>query len=156
MAEDKRELILDRLFTVYQEVAGEKFAFRNRTDVPEKARPAIILLDADETTDESSYGKGRPANGPVIVGLTPETYLLVEGKSDSSAKADEKKVGAEINALRIKVLKAVLHDASLVALCKDGEIRYDGFSTGLAAGRTMEGEASLSLTFRYVLRPDRL
>lgn len=150
MAQDKRELILARVFAVYTAVADANngFAFRNRLDIPENKRPAIILLDADESPDESAYARKRPANGPAVVGLTPETYILASGDS-----AD---IGTTLNTWRSRIIKAILTDETLLALSHDGDIRYAGFATGLANGRSMEGEAGLSFVFNYMLFPSKL
>lgn len=146
--EDKRELILARLLEVAQTVVEPNCAFRNQLDIPETRRPAIVILDADEQTDDSAFGRKRPCNGPLIVAAAPEIFILAESKPAN--------IGAVLNGLRRRFLKAVLHDESLVALCTDGDIRYEGFTTGLAVGRSMEGECGVNLTFRYTLRPDRL
>lgn len=161
MAEDKREAILDRLAVVLQSCCDDpKHFFRNRIDVPENARPGIVLLDADETAkSEEIAGKKRPASGPVRVELTPEIYLLASGKPDVTGgepAADGKAIGKALNARRAKVIKAVLTDATLIELAHDGAIRYEGFATGLAAGRSMEGEAGISFTFEYMLFPAKL
>lgn len=147
MSTDKREAILVRLLEIYDGLA-EDCAFRNRTNIPESKLPAIVLLDADENADDSAYGRGRPAKGPVQMEMRPETYVLLA--------ADAKDVGTELSEWRAEIIKAVLTDETLVALTHGGDIRYDGFETGLAAGRSMQGEARISFTFRYVLQPTRL
>ena len=149
MSEDTREAILNRLVEVGKDLAGIKTAKRNELDIQESDRPAFVVLDADESTDDSSFNRGRPARAPVIVGMTPECYLLIE-------EVDGANIGTTINDYRRRLIKAVLTDASLVALCKDGDIRFEGFATGLASGRSMEGEAGISFSFHYVLRPDKL
>jgi len=145
---DNREAILTRLLAVLKSVAGADNAYRNQISVPEKKVKdgALILLDADEEPEESAYGRKRPATTPVIVVMTPEVHLLVQKNADD--------IGPALNTLRRKVIRAVLHDETLVALCHDGDLRYAGFATGFAAGRTIEGIAGISFAFRYVLRPD--
>lgn len=148
MSEDKREAILARLVYVAGSIVDPKFVFRNQVDIPENARPAIVILDGDEDVDESSAGRGRPANGPAIVTMKPEFFLLLE--------AGAEKVGPALNLYRAKVIKAVTQDNSLIALCLNGDIRYEGFATGLGIGRSMEGESGFGFSFRYILRPDKL
>jgi hypothetical protein len=145
---DRREEILSRLLEIAKSIVGMDKAFRNRVEIAESARPAIIILDADELADEADVGRGRPPLAPRIVGMTPEIYMLL-GETPEN-------VGVALNTLRAAFIKAVLSDSSLVVLCHNGDIRYEGFSTGLAAGRSMEGECGVSFTFRYVLRPDKL
>ena len=148
MSEDKREAILVRLVEVMKGLVGESNVFRNQIDIPEGTLPVIVIFDADETPDPDSYGRGRPAHGPVRVSMTPEIHMLLNGDSET--------IGSDINALRARVIKAAVTDASLVALCQNGDIRYEGFATGLAAGRSMQGEAGIVIGFNYILRPDRL
>lgn len=147
---DRRELILERLKAVYESVDGVKKAYRNRLDIPESQLPALAILDADESNDDQvPDGIGRRAGlAPIVVTMTPESYIIGAAKSD--------KIGSDLNAFRIKLIKAVLGDETLLSLCKDGDIRYMGFATGLAAGRSMEGEAGISFQFRYVIRPSKL
>lgn len=156
MSQDRREDILARLVAVAATLVTEDCAFRNTISVPEKKRPAIVILDGDEIADEADNERKRPPLAPRIVAMTPEVHFLLEGRADTAAEGDQVRVGGALNTLRTRFLKAVLTDASLVALCVDGDIRYDGFTTGLGAGRSMEGEAGVGLTFRYLLRPDKL
>lgn len=154
MAEsDKREAILARLKEIFAAIPGIKKAVRNSLDVPEKDRPAIVLLDADEgVDDEAPDGRGRPTGRPallpIIVTMTPEIFVV------TGAKAAQ--LGTDLNALRILIIKDVLGDETLLSLVKDGDIKFLGFATGLAAGRSMEGEAGISFSFRYVINPSKL
>jgi len=146
---DKRELILARLLEIGATIPGIKKAYRNKLNIPEKERPAFVVVDADEAAiDPVAPGRGRPANGPQIVGMTPEIYILLDGP--------ESTVGTTVNELRRAIIKAVMQDQSLVELCHNGDIRYEGFSTGLSAGRSMEADSGLSFTFAYALFPSRL
>lgn len=145
---DTREAILSRLMYLFTQVVGEGHAFRNRLRIPDELCPAIALLDGDEVPDDSGYGRGRPANGPLVMYMRPEIYGFI-----ASADAD---VGPNLNALRSQILSAVMNDSTLLGLCKDGDIRYEGFSSGLANGRSLEGEMGLALCFVYVLRPKAL
>jgi hypothetical protein len=149
---NRRELILERLRTLFASVDGVRAAYRNKIDAPEHLRPAIVILDADEDVDEEiGDGRGRPVGlAPVICSMSPEIYILA-GPSTSGEN-----VGSVLNALRSRLIRAVANDQTLLDLCKDGDIRYVGFATGLAVGRSMEGEAGISFAFRYMLRPDRL
>lgn len=148
MSEDKREAILARLVVLAATIVPEANVYRNQIDIPEKQRPAMVILDGDEEADQSAYGRRRPANGPVIMAMDPEIFLLLGGDSET--------VGTRLNEYRALVVKAVLEDASLLALSHEGDIRFRGFTTGLAVGRSMEGEAGFGFTFNYVLRPNKL
>ena len=145
---DKREQLLSRLLVVAQSIPGIASAFRNKDEISDKARPAIVILDADETADDADPSH-RPARSPRRVAMTPEIYLLLGAKPEH--------VGPEINALRAKFIKAVLTDSELLALVgSNGDIRYEGCATSLARGRNMEGEMGISFSFSYVLRPEEL
>jgi hypothetical protein len=145
---DNREAILARLLIIAAGVDGVAKSYRNKDDVPETSRPAIVILDGDEGSDDSDPGR-RPANAPRRIGMTPEIYILLGGTPAT--------VGTDINLIRAKFVKAVMTDATLIGLTLDGVgIRYEGCATGLARGRSMEGEMGLSFTFTYLMRPELL
>ena len=145
---DRRELILVRLLEIAKGIEGIAGAFRNRDEISEKQRPAIVILDADEAADDADPGS-RPARSPRRVAMTPEIYILL------GAKPEE--LGSVINALRARFVKAVLGDVQLASIVgSNGEVRYEGCATALARGRSMEGEMGVSFSFTYVLRPEEL
>jgi hypothetical protein len=145
---DRREAILVRVKEILETIFGEGHAFRNRLRIPDELLPAGVVLDGDETPDESAYGRGRPANGPVVCVMTPEIYAFCQNRADQ--------VGTDVNVKRAAIIKAILSDATLIGLCKDGDIRYQGFATGFAYGRSLEGEMGLQFAFIYMLRPTQL
>ena len=56
---------------------------------------------------------------------------------------------AELSAFRRRIVRRVLMDAPLFSLAgPNGFVRYAGCATALAAGRSMEGEMSLSFGIR--------
>lgn len=152
--EDRREEILARLMAALAAIPGIKKVFRNRTRVPEKYQPCIVIFDSDEDVDLEGYGRKRPANAPEIVGLVPEIYLYVTGAPGVSDQDDE--IGPQISAFRKLILPAIVNDAELRRLTHDGDIRYLGMATGLGKGRTMEGEAGFAFRFNYPLFFDKL
>ena len=145
---DRREMILTRLLEIAVGVDGIVAAFRNKDEISEKQRPAIVILDADEAADDADPGS-RPARSPRRVAMTPEIYILL------GAKPEE--LGSVINALRARFVKSVLGDSQLGSIVgTNGDIRYEGCATALARGRSMEGEMGVSFSFTYVLRPEEL
>jgi hypothetical protein len=144
---DKREAILARLVAIAGTIQGVVTAARNQPDVDDEARPAIVILDADEAADDAdpaSTMRGSAARRRV--GMTPEIYILLG--------ANPENVGTAINAMRAKVIKAILTDATLnTILGTNGAIRYEGCATGLSRGRSLEGEMGVSFTFSYILNP---
>ena len=145
---DKREQLLSRLLAIAQSIPGIASAVRNKDEISDKARPAIVILDADEVADDADPAS-RPSRAPRRIAMTPEIYLLLGAKPEH--------VGPEINALRAKFIKAVLTDSELLAIVgTNGDIRYEGCATSLARGRNMEGEMGISFSLTYVLRPEDL
>lgn len=145
---DRREAILSRLLDVLAGVDGVVLAARNRAEVSESRRPAIILLDADDEADEAIRGRGRPAFGPSRVEMTPEIWLLAGGAENNA--------GSELNTLRARIVRAVSTDAGLQALCLDGDIFYAGCNSRFAAGRQIEGDMLIRFAFSYILNPQEL
>lgn len=142
---DKRELILARLLEVAQGSEGIAHAYRNKDEISDSERPAVIILDADEQASEDDP-KSRPANAPRRVTMTPEIYILQSSTAES--------LGTLINALRAKLVKAILTDETLLSYTHDARgIRYDGCGTDLARGRQMEGSMGVSMSFTYILNP---
>ena len=145
---DRREMILTRLLEIAVGVDGIVAAFRNKDEISEKQRPAIVILDADEAADDADPTT-RPSRSPRRVAMTPEIYILL------GAKPEE--LGSVINALRARFVKSVLGDSQLASIVgSNGDIRYEGCATALARGRSMEGEMGVSFSFTYVLRPEEL
>ena len=145
---DRREMILSRLLEIASATEGVVAAFRNKDEISEKQRPAILILDADEAADDTDPGS-RPSRSPRRVAMTPEIYILLGAKPED--------LGSAINRLRARFVKAVLSDTQLGSIVgTNGEIRYEGCATALARGRSMEGEMGVSFSFTYVLRPEEL
>ena len=145
---DRREMILTRLLEIAVGVEGIVAAFRNKDEISERQRPAIVILDADEAADDADPAS-RPSRAPRRVAMTPEIYILLGAKPED--------LGTAINRLRARFVKAVLGDAQLrLIVGSNGDIRYEGCATALARGRSMEGEMGVSFSFTYVLRPEEL
>ena len=145
---DRREMILTRLLEIAVGVEGIVAAFRNKDEISERQRPAIVILDADEAADDADPAS-RPSRAPRRVAMTPEIYILLGAKPED--------LGNVINTLRARFVKAVLGDAQLSLIVgSNGDLRYEGCATALARGRSMEGEMGVSFSFTYVLRPEEL
>lgn len=157
---DPREDILSRILGILEalaeslaagtdgDYAGAK-AYRNRIEIPESVRPAFLLFDGDESVLDSQ-NRPKDSRATQVVTMTPEVYVLMADRGEGDP------VGAGVNALRRAVIKAVLQDDELADLAVDGAVRYDGCVTGLAAGRSLEGEAAINFTVAYALRVSRL
>lgn len=146
---DRREAILARLLVVAEGITGVVKAARNRVDLSERQRPAIIILDADEQAEVSAQPSGRTNRQPQIVSMTPEVIILLQ--------ADSADVGTQLNLFRARWIKAVLEDEILLSHTgPNGGIRYAAAASSLAAGRTMEGEMGVSISFLYPLKTSEL
>jgi len=142
---DVREQILARLEVTLGAVEVGVKCYRNRTDVPETARPCIILIDGDE--EASAQDLARHATFYRRVTAGPEIWILI-GLTEG--------VGSALNALRAKILHALLHDTTLKALLLDDGVVYDGAHSALEEGRRIEGSMVLRISFTYLLRPSDL
>lgn len=146
---DKREAILGRLVAIAERLPGIKTAVRNQDEVSERARPAVVIFDGDETVDENGNERRRNGEAPSIIEMTPEALIHLGAVPET--------IGPALNAVRAKLINAVLTDSQLLALTgPNGRVRYIGCSTHLGHGRSMEGSMSVQFAFAYVLRPDQL
>jgi hypothetical protein len=145
---DNRELILARMLAILEGLRDDGlFAFVGRNDIitAESKLPCALLLDGDETTNESGFGRNRPAHSPHVITMMPEVYILVNG--------DPAEVGEALNAYRQHVLYALLNDSTLANLVYNNDIRYEGAQSGLALGRSMAGEMGLNISLAYAFKP---
>lgn len=151
---DKRELILSRLFEVLKAIPGTVSVTRNEGELPDKRRPAIVLLDGDEMPDERAFDRGRPAYGPNLVIMTPQIFLLLNEIKEKRKRDDLPNEGTELNSFRVLAIKAILTDQVLANLVgSNGSIRYMGCISEYATGRGLLPEMQISVVFIYVLDP---
>src|SRR5690606_25992262 len=123
---------------------------RNDLNIDESELPCVIVLDGDEEVDPpaDTSGLGRPSRGPQIMRMYPQVYFALAEHPDT--------VGQDLNALRGRLIHAVLSDVELQSLCHNREIRYEGMESDLALGRTISGQAGMQFSMPYVLYPDDL
>jgi hypothetical protein len=150
---DRREQVLAALFLVLQSVAGVKVVVRNRGELPAAIRPAVVLLDGNETArDSPPQERGRLTAAPNLVDMSPEIYVVMDQREPKNDR-----IGEDMNAMRMAILKAIMTDEPLIAvLGSNGDIKYLGCDTDMASGRSMEGQLFLRFTFTYVLKPSEL
>lgn len=155
--EDKRELILLRLQAILATVAGlsstQVYRDRGEFDEEKTTLPIIILLDGSERK-VSEARNGRTAMAlPAIMELIPEMFLIMKPKVLNKAA----EYGPEISNWRMKVLKAIMFDSTLLALLgSNGALDYRGMDTDMQTGRSMEGQIQFNFAFRYVFNPSDL
>jgi len=150
---DRREQVLSALFTLLQAVDNVHVVVRNRGELPAAIRPAVVLLDGDETArDGVPQERGRLTAAPNLVDMSPEIYVVMDQREPKNER-----IGEDMNAMRMAILKAITTAAPLIAILgSNGDIKYNGCATDMASGRSMEGQLSLRFTFTYVLKPSEL
>jgi len=145
---DRREQICARLVEIARGLVDR--VGRNAPNITGRSEPAIVIWDGDEQADPSD-GR-RPANVPIMVEMTPELRVLLGGMSED--------VGTLLNGWRIEVIKAVIDDAVSGGLRtiigSNGSVRYEGLSTGLAAGEQTQAWHGIRFAIRYPLIPAEL
>lgn len=145
---DKREQILTRIQAILGGIEGLDLVLRNDIEIPEDRLPAAVLLDGDEQTRGGSFDRKRPAYGPLIMDMMPEIYVLTQN--------DPAEVGQAISGFRGKIVQALCTDPQLARLAFEGDIRYMGMQTGLALGRSVQGEMGMMFHVAYHMDPARL
>lgn len=145
---DVREEIMVRLMSVVADVDGIKSIYRNTKTVSEDKLPAAILLEGDEEADDNDPQR-RPINSPRRVQMIPQLAIV------SGAIPEE--VGTDLNTLRVRTIKAIIDDATLRDLTLNSTgVRYLGFDSELAPGRSMIGQYTLRFGLTYALKPNEL
>lgn len=152
MTTDRREMVLVRLLAILA-VPPIQVVVRNRGELPADKRPAIVLLDADETARlQVSQSRGRLIAAPCLVDMTPEIYVVMDAREPPNDL-----IGTDMNKLRVDIVHAIYNDATLkTILSSNGDIRYAGTATDMASGRSMEGQMHIRMTFTYPLLPNEL
>lgn len=145
---DRREAILVRIYKILQGIKEFKTVARNLDELPESSRPCAVLIDGDEVRSDTSEGRGRQV---VVMNMTPVISIGVSSSPDA--------IGAEANAIRAKVLPAILGDTTLLGLLSKesrGRILYEGVSGRLSHGSLMASDIQLNFSIFYLLNPDDL
>jgi hypothetical protein len=146
---DRREQIIARIVLIAGGLPGVKTVERNKTQISERQRPAIVVLDGNEEGAVGEFALGRPAITPKIISMMPEVWLMVGGPKET--------VGSALNELRAAVVRAILEDFSLQDFVGEtGGYQYQGCVTDLTLGEQSEGLMGLHFAFHYPLRSSEL
>lgn len=146
---DRREQILARLFEVLKTIDGLKTICRNRGLLPEELRPAITILDGDETVTSTQINDGRGGRGlsaqPAMIIMRPEIFVILNQRLPKNEL-----IGEDLNAWRIRILTVVAADTQInTLLTNNGSLTYEGCLTDLATGRSMEGQLQMQFALTY-------
>jgi hypothetical protein len=152
---DTRESVILRLLAVGQDL-GYKTVVRNRGLRAQDKRPALAVLDGDETPVLTHGGRQNRAQGgrslplvPSVLGMRPEIYILLDDRPN-----DDTTTGTDLNTRRMQLVHAIAGDAQLQALIgSNGTILYNGCVTDLKSGGALSGQMQLNFQFNYVFFP---
>lgn len=148
---DKREDILVALADALEAITGVVLFARNQFEIDENKRPAIQLFDGDEQRIDPQGDVRLRASGvrPSRVAMTPEIVISLGGNVSD--------IGTKLNEWRIKVVKAIVTDATLLdVIGPNGAIEYTGCSSETERARDMAGAVSVFVTFTYHFNPNQL
>jgi hypothetical protein len=154
---DRRERILTRVWDLLKTIPGMATHVRNRGELPEELRPALVLLDADESVELThTQARGQLRTPPMIVVMRPQIFITLKDREPKNEG-----IGEELNRVRRLVLPILLptltgDDTLKTLVGANGFIRYEGLLTDMATGRSMRGELQFLFAFGYVLRLDEL
>jgi hypothetical protein len=168
---DRRERIIARIYALLVTLPGVGVAadgtpavYRDRGEVPEGVKPAVIFLD----------GRGRlrtPVNRtnvqimpPSIQSLNPQIFVLLEMRdnvlTNEQLSGQPAPVGPELSGWRNNVLALITQDDTLGALVgANGQISFDGETTDMETGSSMGvkgAELRFDFTLTYPLDPAQL
>lgn len=143
---DRREEILSRLMTIFEEMPGILRVYRNVEDVSAKERPAILMHDASEETSDI----GSRPNGAMkdFFKLSPQIYIILGNRATV--------VGSQISEFRNSLVKRVWSDTILRDLVgigrnRESDIRYHGCGLDTTTGETREARLQAMFEFTYLL-----
>lgn len=171
MPYNRREAILLRILAVLETVEGvaevddEKSVFRNRGQVADEKRPAIVLLDGSlrlRSNTTPSGGRNRNFTDDGESGLLPGEYTLVPQifvLLPLAPNSDNEGQGELLSVFEINILAALSVDDELWELLGgrgNGIMEYRAMDTDMQTGSSMEGQMQLDVAFTYSFDPDEL
>jgi hypothetical protein len=145
---DQREAILSRLAALCGAVSGINAVGRNRLDVGDMLRPAVVVLDGSESFRDAPDG----TRIDVIqrMDLSPEIMIFVRGGNGTEA-------GSLMALYRTRIVAAILSDSELAGIVTtNGGIRYQGCAVAMPDAEAQEHRIDISMTFSYVFKLSEL
>jgi hypothetical protein len=143
---DQREAILSRLVTVCGAVAGINAVDRNRLDVSDMLRPAVIVLDGTETllSAQPTSSFQATVSEKQRMELHPQIIVAVRGNGGGEA-------GSLLTLYRNRVVAAILNDTALrSSVTPNGGMRYEGCVVPAPDAEAREYRIDLNLVFTYI------
>ena len=141
---DRRENILQQLLAIAQTQAVA-VAARNRLNVSDKKRPAIVIYDGEETEADPPGQRSHAGDAPKLMTMRP-VILIAVGEESAS-------VGSWLNQIRASFLAALVSDETLKTQCTtNGLARYEGCVTEARDGEQTEMVMQIRLALTYPLK----
>jgi hypothetical protein len=153
-----REQILNRVFEILSEISGAPPVYRNRGDIQDIQRPAIVVLDGIEhniASEQESIKTRRMV--PAVIVMSPQIFMLLKERDNANNDTVGNlpdPVGAEINFWLDAIRGALSNDPLLLSyLTPNGQVIYRGCWTDMQTGSTLIGELRLFIDLVYVWLP---
>lgn len=130
MAISKREQILSRLMeilaTMSATMRGETASFatiaRNRGELLETKRPALVLYDGTESVEDAFLAERKPARATRLVTMSPQIAVVLDDREPQNEMT-----GEDLNANVHAVSNAIEADDVLAGLVgPNGSVQYVG------------------------------
>lgn len=152
---DRREQLMIRLMAILNTVDGIRTVVRNRGLMRDEQRPAIVLLDGDESVRLQGSARSDSLLHPTTNTSSPEIYVLMNEMRVNNKDADDVGVGTFLNQYRVAILGAINASAELRSLLgPNGRIQYRGAVTDLKSGGALSGEMRMDFSFDYPFNPN--
>jgi len=167
---DRREAILERLFTIGQGLSGIAAALRNPNPVPTGAksgilsvpRPVFILFDGDTRLSQDVLPHKIAQMPATIWRMDPQLVVLLEQRDDfenTTLGADASPIGPEISAWSTLINNVVTNDDQIIDLVTPNGTHFlSGVQTSLKLGRDVGAFGAwlmMLYDFYYPLFPPR-
>lgn len=155
---DKGELILERVLAILAAIPQQlgystHTTWRNRGELAEDKRPAMVLMDGTEENVKLAQGAGRVFMSPTVMRLFPQIFVLLKPRDLVTNEG----VGLELRTFRNAIIKAIAQDKILPQLCgSNGGVSLLRMETDMQTGSTAQGELRLDFAFDYTLNPNEL
>jgi hypothetical protein len=150
-----REEILTRVFQILQAVAGDVPVYRNRKDVLDIVRPAIVLLDGTEKNISPDQESGKTVRmRPALICMSPQIFVLLKERDNAMNNTVgnvSAPLGAELNYWIDAIRGALSSDPTLLQLITpNGQVIFRGAWTDCQTGSTIIGELRMFIDLLYI------
>ena len=121
--------------------------YRDRGEVLEPNKPAVVLLDGVERTESIVKGTNVVVMPAAVVGLIPQIFVLLLKRDDAAntlLNGVLAPIGPEISGWRSRIIALLAQDETLAAMLgPNGRIEYRGSDTDMQTGSTIGVEGAV-------------